>query len=320
MTGHSKVFLALIALTLFFSACTTETPIVDSSNDTITQSQFNSTSLISFNKVACTLDNGSSTTCYEIKFSSNPVANGPYCPATINDVGGLGIYDGPTNPGFQVMKAALFNAMENDGYDIVDANGNIRIDDFNSGPPTPGFAYCLDAAENNNLELTFLIPVTPEDLSTPNTIETVELVGLSLYGVPINGAPPSVTTGPMGNGNIPSLDPCGGHHDPAGYYHWHFLAEAMNEVLTANSITDVSCTNIPQSASALIGFAKDGYPIYSYSDAAGVPNDLDQCNGHFGVTPEYPDGIYHYHASRTAAPNIPPCLKGASVPNAFSYQ
>jgi YHYH protein len=31
---------------------------------------------------------------------------------------------------------------------------------------------------------------------------------------------------------------------------------------------------------------------YEYVEGAG---DLDLCNGHFGITPEYPDGIYHYH-------------------------
>jgi hypothetical protein len=33
---------------------------------------------------------------------------------------------------------------------------------------------------------------------------------------------------------------------------------------------------------------------YEYVEAAG---DLDRCNGHFGVTPEFPDGIYHYHVT-----------------------
>ncbi|MCB1224588.1 MAG: YHYH protein [Verrucomicrobiales bacterium] len=31
---------------------------------------------------------------------------------------------------------------------------------------------------------------------------------------------------------------------------------------------------------------------YEYRDGAG---DLDECHGRFGVTPEYPEGIYHYH-------------------------
>ncbi len=271
--------------------------------------------------IDCTLENGSTTKCYEMTFKANPVPDdGPFCPATINDIGGLGIYDGQTNPGFQVMKKELFQAMEADGYDIIDQNGNIRKSDFTT-QDNPNFDYCLQPATNDDLSLTFTIPAIPVDLSTPNTIESVELVGVSIDGVPMNGDPPSVTTGQMGNGNIPSLDPCGGHHDPSGYYHWHFVAESMNEVLNAYQITEVSCTNMIQSSSALSGFAKDGYPIYAYADQDGaIPTDLDQCNGHFAATAEYPDGVYHYHASQTDAPNLPACIKGAAVSEPFKVK
>ena len=79
------------------------------------------------------------------------------------------------------------------------------------------------------------------------------------------------------------------------------------------------------SHSAVIGVAMDGYPIYGlwgYDDQMNVVEmtssyklkegetgyngiddyvfeqglgHLDVCNGHFGPTPEFPDGIYHYH-------------------------
>lgn len=269
--------------------------------------------------VNCQLENGQQSQCYQLKFISNPVPDdGPYCPTTISDTGGFGVYDGATNPGFQLMTASLFNAMENDGYDIVDNSGNVRIDDFSGGPPNPNFAYCLDAQADDFLQLTFLIPANPVNLNTPNTITNVELIGVSLDGAPMNGDPPSVTTGPMGNGNIPALDRCGGHHDPAGYYHMHFIPENMNEVLTNVGITTVSCTDMVQSSSALSGFAKDGYPIYSSHDSNGqIPSDLDQCNGHTSATPEYPSGVYHYHASTNQTPNMPPCLKGAAANNNF---
>ena len=100
----------------------------------------------------------------------------------------------------------------------------------------------------------------------------------------------------MEGGAIPSIDPCGGHIDPFGYYHLHFGAEAMNEVLEANSITDVSCSNFTQSQTAFVGYAKDGYPIYSSHDSdVTEPTDLDECYGHTSATTDYPDGIYHYH-------------------------
>jgi len=38
--------------------------------------------------------------------------------------------------------------------------------------------------------------------------------------------------------------------------------------------------------------------------------DLDECNGRTGVTPEFPDGIYHYYATDTY-PYFQRCVKGA---------
>ncbi len=284
-------------------------------------SHFKAAGLISASKVDCTLDNGDKTTCHQLVFKANPVETGPFCPKTVNDIGGLGIYDGKTNPGFQVMKKALWDAMEADGYDVVDDSGNVRIQDPGdmSQKPESGKGYCLEAAFDDGLEVTFWFPVTPVDLATPNQIETVELIGASLDGVPINGDPPSVVSGMGPGGAIPALDPCGGHADPAGYYHWHFVAESMNSVLDAYKITDVSCTKIAQAPSALVGFAKDGYPIYGALDADGnLPTGLDACNGKVGPTKEYPGGIYHYYAAKELAPNVPGCLKGASVSKAFS--
>lgn len=281
---------------------------------------FNSSNfVVSATLIDCQLENGSNTKCYEFTFISNGVPDdGPFCPATTSDIGGMGIYDGATNPGFQVMKAALFNAMENDGYDIIDPSGNIRISDF-STMENASFAYCLQPVVDDGLTLKFIIPALPELLSSPNTIESVELIGVSVDGVPMNGDPPSVTTGPMGNGNIPSLDPCGGHHDPSGYYHWHFISESISEILTEYGLdSDISCTNVTQDKTALSGFAKDGYPIYGSQDMDGTyPSDLDACNGHTAATSEYPNGVYHYHASSTEAPNMPPCVVGAAVANPF---
>ncbi|NVB37649.1 YHYH protein [Pseudenhygromyxa sp. WMMC2535] len=261
--------------------------------------------------VDCQLDDGSTTQCYQLSFSNYQGSSGPFCPPTIDDIGGVGIYDGPTNPGFQVLKDTLWNAMEADGYDIVDDEGNVTV---NGGG---GVASCLNMA-TQDLTLTFLIPVEPVLLDTPNEIEIVELYGVSLFdGMPLTGHPPSVVDGPpipgSSGGSIPSLDPCGGHGDPAGYWHWHFNAKSSQSVLDAFDITEVSCTDIQQQTEGLVGFAKDGYPIYSPLEDGSVPADLDACNGKFGVTPEFPAGIYHYYALHEEAPNLPTCIMGASA-------
>jgi hypothetical protein len=45
-----------------------------------------------------------------------------------------------------------------------------------------------------------------------------------------------------------------------------------------------------------------------YEYVAGL-GDLDECNGRFGVTPEFPNGIYHYYITDTY-PYIQRCVKG----------
>lgn len=40
--------------------------------------------------------------------------------------------------------------------------------------------------------------------------------------------------------------------------------------------------------------------------------DLDECNGRLGVTPEFPNGIYHYYITETY-PFVPRCVKGQEI-------
>ncbi|MCB1688364.1 MAG: YHYH protein [Halioglobus sp.] len=59
----------------------------------------------------------------------------------------------------------------------------------------------------------------------------------------------------------------------------------------------------PSTATFPLGtFAQD----YEYVEGSG---DLDECNGRFGVTPEFPEGIYHYYATDTY-PYFQRCVKG----------
>jgi len=45
---------------------------------------------------------------------------------------------------------------------------------------------------------------------------------------------------------------------------------------------------------------------WEYVEGSG---DLDECNGRFGVTPEFPEGIYHYYIT-TTYPFVQRCVKG----------
>ena len=114
--------------------------------------------------------------------------------------------------------------------------------------------YCeVFLSYDSSLTVTYLIPVTPEFRSEAYYIPTVGSIGLGINGIPIKGDPPSVTTaeagiGGTGSGNIPALDHCGGHADPAGYYHWHFIPQSINTVFDApeynfTNLYGISCTN-----------------------------------------------------------------------------
>lgn len=296
----------------------------DTDSDSVLVGSLRTDALLGTDTVSCTLEDGSTSTCHKLTFSSDvPFEIGPFCPETIDDIGGVGVYDGATNPGFQVMKRSLWESMEADGYDIVDEDGNIRIiDGPEDGPPGEnGCSKCLALPIDTMLTLTYLIPTDFAVASSSNTIDTVEKLGVTLDGAPLTGNPPSATSGPPGMefdgfAAIPSIDPCGGHPDPAGYYHPHFAAEAMSTVFSAHGITEVSCETIAQSQTALVGWALDGAPIYAPEDTDGTPTDLDACSGHTGATPDFPDGTSHYHASATEAPNLPDCLSGVSAQDA----
>lgn len=347
-----KTTLSIAVITLSLTACSdssngvevgdgvgvgnTDQPIDGNTESILNTSLFRS--LVSATTTNCTLSDGTSTTCHELTFNVNELRDGsgsgeliddeagPFCPSayTSND-GGVGIYDGNTNPGFQNLTQVLWDNMQIDGFDLIDEEaGIVCVQDPGSRESVGNncTSACLNASADDALTVTYLIPITPVMLSQPANIGSVQPVGVSLDGVPITGEPPSVVSGPMGiagaGGSIPSLDYCGGHHDPAGYYHWHLVpesADAVHAVYGTDALANCGST-ITQDSTALTGFAKDGYPIYAYQDmvsgSATTPSDLDACNGHTGATSEYPDGVYHYHASLDA-PSVPTCTIGASV-------
>jgi len=57
------------------------------------------------------------------------------------------------------------------------------------------------------------------------------------------------------------------------------------------------------------GGAHDGTFVEDWEQAPGL-GDLDFCNGHEGVTPEYPQDTYHY-VINSNFPFIPRCFAGA---------
>ena len=125
---------------------------------------------------------------------------------------------------------------------------------------------------------------------------------------------------------------CHGHSGPGGTYHYHADANCIHWHANESANEGWRDYSFPSSlseeeGSQVIGVAFDGYPIYgiygddgtgqitqmksSYRLKAGETGyngiddyeyveglgDLDVCNGHFGPTPDFPQGIYHYHST-----------------------
>ena len=159
------------------------------------------------------------------------------------------------------------------------------------------------------------------------------------------------TSGPVSfdSGNIASGGTWSFTFTDAGTYdykcNYHSSMTASITVVEADVVwTDYDFSKIDSTvASPIIGFAFDGYPIYGaygtvdgevtlmrsnyilkdgetgyngiddYSYSADNGGHLDACNGIFSSTPEFPDGIYHYHSTMPVEGDNP------STDNAFPY-
>ncbi|MEQ1737469.1 MAG: hypothetical protein ABL886_13825, partial [Rhodoglobus sp.] len=147
----------LIGLVAFTTACatTTATPEAPSSSGVATSSDlttlFVDGALTSDAAIVdCTLESGTATTCYQFEIASlasTVDTDGPYCPATTSDVGGIWVWDGDS-PGLYELDSDFWDLMAAQGYDFVDADGNITITDPGAGAASGG------ATDNSCLEAT----------------------------------------------------------------------------------------------------------------------------------------------------------------------
>lgn len=104
--------------------------------------------------------------------------------------------------------------------------------------------------------------------------------------------------------HVPFVDECNGHTLVDGSdYHYHGIPVCITEGLDQVGAHSV-----------MIGVLEDGFPVYANQGQGGAiitDADLDTCSGHVDVTPEFPDGIYHYHLTADDAPYMVDCYHGA---------
>jgi hypothetical protein len=135
------------------------------------------------------------------------------------------------------------------------------------------------------------IPTNPEEAENKQETD-LGLIGLALNGVPIYNNYEGATV--LGVVAMSTFDSAGAHPGPNSDYHYHTAAQlGIYADDDGSSYPTVNDSN-------LIGFLRDGYPIYGRQEEDGTyPDDLDENGGHYGTTADFPDGIYHYHCSST---------------------
>jgi len=197
--------------------------------------------------------------------------------------------------------------------------------------------------ENHDVSITDDKDFSPEDL-TINVGDTVTWTNDDDSPHTVTADDDQFNSGNMGEGAMWSYT-----FTEAGSYDYHCnyhgsMTGTVTVVDPEIVWTDYDFSKVDSSsASAIIGFAFDGYPIYGaygtvdgevtlmrsnyvlkdgetgyngiddYVYSADNGGQLDACNGVFSATSEFPDGIYHYHSTMPIEGNNP------SANNAFPY-
>ncbi len=137
--------------------------------------------------------------------------------------------------------------------------------------------------------ITFTIPLHPK-AATTNEATPMGPIGISRNGVVFFN---QYAAGGAGLDNeINSFDQYLGHPTGQSMYHYHIEPSYLTEVFGAH---------------AFLGLLADGFPVYGPDENSETlsSEDLDAFHGHYGVTDEFPDGIYHYHVTAD-----PPYING----------
>lgn len=152
-------------------------------------------------------------------------------------------------------------------------------EDF-TGTTFGGYSFHKNPNTIASKNYTFKIPLNPQKASS-HSPTPLGPIGVSLNGVPFfnqYAGPSQPLTSEMA-----SFDQWWGHPAPGGDYHYH--------------VEPIYLTTVKESKSALMGFLLDGFPVYGPEEIGSLveADDLDEFHGHFGITADYPEGIYHYH-------------------------
>lgn len=182
----------------------------------------------------------------------------------------------------------------------------------------------------------------------PGTAATVCDDGSVRQGAPacpwnLEAIAPSPSSNPQAN---LGLDQCNGHTQPGGWYHYHGLPTCYINTINNQAATSITLIgwaldgfpiynnygySNPADGSSSIQKMKSSWQLLSVSGISSArtqllatypmgsftqdyvytagSGDLDECNGRFAVTPDFPKGIYQYYITESF-PYIQRCIHG----------
>lgn len=156
--------------------------------------------------------------------------------------------------------------------------------------------------------------VDTEITTVPTYVDTVTDTSLGRIGVALSGAQlfndyedfqrsNVALDDQVTHDHVSFVDECNGHTLVDGTnYHYHGVPVCITASLDQAG-----------EHSIMIGVLEDGFPVYGNQGQAGAlvtNSDLDACSGHVDATPEFPEGIYHYHLTADEAPYMIDCYHG----------
>jgi len=152
-----------------------------------------------------------------------------------------------------------------------------------------GFNLNPNRISSQNISIT--VPLKPSEASIKRAT-SLGPIGISVNGVVFYNQYAGPNNQALTN-EINSFDQFLGHPQNSGQYHYHVEPTYLTSQL---------------GTSALLGLLADGFPVYGpVEDGETITNsDLDDYHGHTSITPDFPNGIYHYHIT----PNEDPYING----------
>ncbi|WP_324751947.1 hypothetical protein [Roseovarius sp. Pro17] len=104
--------------------------------------------------VDCTLENGVQTQCHQLKVGYLPdgLEIGPFCPATLDDEGGVWDWTGDDAGLYRINREFLM-MLDSLGYRFFDAGGTVHVVYNASTPPEDDHA-CINVTADESVEIT----------------------------------------------------------------------------------------------------------------------------------------------------------------------